>query len=74
MGSIKAGNIVIKNKPVEPEPIETPSAQDVVVEKVIKPTVKKKNKVNILKSRDNVGVLNFRKTSHYASDLLTVEE
>ena len=74
MGIIKAGNIVIKNKPVEPKPIETSSVQEVFVEKVIKPTVEKKNKVNILKSRDRVGVLNFQKTSSYTSDLLTVEE
>lgn len=70
--AISFGNIIIKNKPVES--IEVFSTQDVVVEKVIEPIVEKKNKINVLKSRDRVGVLNFGKTSPYTNDLLTVEE
>ena len=44
------------------------------LKKVIEPIVEKKNKINVLESRDRVGVLNFRKTSPYTNDLLTVEE
>lgn len=70
--AISFGNIIIKNKPVES--IEVSSTQDVVVEKVIEPIVEKKNKINVLESRDRVGVLNLEKTSPYTNDLLTVEE